>query len=152
MAEALARNAQRFPTKPALIDERRTLTHLDFHLRTNRLANYLLKQGLSRGDRVALACGNRVEHLETIFALAKIGVIAVPFDYSWKIHEYDAMIKFFEPSVFIVEEREETKNALDLITERLKPNYVLTIGTNITKRATSYEESLSRRQCRTIRK
>ena len=89
MGDALARNAQRFPTKPALIDERRALPHLDFHLRTNRLANYLLKQGLSRGDRVALACGNRVEHLETIFALAKVGVVAVPFDYSWKIYEYE---------------------------------------------------------------
>jgi acyl-CoA synthetase (AMP-forming)/AMP-acid ligase II len=143
MAEALARNAQRFPTKPALIDERRTLTHLDFHLRTNRLANYLLKQGVSRGDRVALSCGNRVEHLETIFALAKIGVVAIPFDYSWKIHEYDAMVKFFEPSAFIVEEREETKNALELITDRLEPNHVLTIGANITKRATSYEEAIA---------
>jgi acyl-CoA synthetase (AMP-forming)/AMP-acid ligase II len=143
MAEALARNAQRFPTKPALIDERQTLTHLDFHLRTNRLANYLLKQGLSRGDRVALSCGNRVEHLETIFALAKIGVVAIPFDYSWKIHEYDAMVKFFEPSAFIVEEREETKNALELITDRLEPNHVLIIGANITKRATPYEEAIA---------
>jgi acyl-CoA synthetase (AMP-forming)/AMP-acid ligase II len=143
MGDALARNAQRFPTKPALIDERRTLTHLDFHLRTNRLANYLLKQGVSRGDRVALSCGNRVEHLETIFALAKIGVVAIPFDYSWKIHEYDAMVKFFEPSTFIVEEREETKNALELITDRLEPNHVLTIGANIAKRATPYEEAIA---------
>src|ERR1043166_2809778 len=130
MAEALARNAQRFPTKPAVMDQHRTITHQDFHLRTNRLANYLLKQRLSRGDCVALACGNRVEHLETIFAVAKIGAIAVPFDYNWKIHEYDAMIKFFEPSAFIVEEREETKHALDLITERLRPNHVLSIGAN----------------------
>jgi fatty-acyl-CoA synthase len=142
MAEALARNAQRFPKKPALIDEHRTLTHVDFHLRTNRLASYLLRQGVSHGDRIALACGNRVEHLETIFALAKMGVVAVPFDYNWKIHEYDAMIKFFEPRAFIVEERQETKSALDLITERLKPNLVLTIGANITKPATSYEEAI----------
>ena len=87
MAEALARNAQRFPDKPALIDERQRLTHLDLHLRTNRLGNYLLKQGVTKGDRVALYCGNRIEHIEAIFALAKIGAVAVPFDYGWKIHE-----------------------------------------------------------------
>ena len=143
MAEAPARNAQRFPTKPAVIDERRTITHIDFHLRTNRLANYLLNQGVYHGDRVALACGNRAEHLETIFALAKIGVVAVPFDYSWKTHEYDAMIKFFEPSAFIVEDREETKTALDLITERLQPNRVLAIDANTPKRVASYEEAIA---------
>jgi acyl-CoA synthetase (AMP-forming)/AMP-acid ligase II len=142
MGEALARNAQRFPEKPALVDERKRLTHLDFHLRTNRLANYLLKQGVSRGDRVALSCGNRTEHLEAIFALAKIGVVAVPFDYSWKIHEYESMIKFFDPSAFIVEEREETQKVRDLIADRLKPNRLLAIAANRTQREIAYEEAI----------
>jgi len=143
MGEALARNAQRFPGKPALIDERRRLTHLDFHLRTNRLGNYLLKQGISSGDRIALSCGNRAEHLETIFALAKIGVIAVPFDYGWSVHEYDAMIKFFEPSAFIIEERKETANVWDLLSNRLEPKRVLAIGGNNVKQAISYEEAIA---------
>ena len=70
MAEALARNAQRFPEKLAIVDGRRKLSHRDFHLRSNRLGNYLLAQGVGKGDRVALSCGNRAEHLEFIFALA----------------------------------------------------------------------------------
>jgi len=96
MAEALARNAQRFPEKLAIVDGRRKLSHRDFHLRSNRLGNYLLAQGVRKGDRVALSCGNRAEHLEFIFALAKIGAISIPFDYGWSVQEYDAMIKFFD--------------------------------------------------------
>ena len=36
MAEALARNAQRFPDKLAIVDQRRKLSHRDFQLRSNR--------------------------------------------------------------------------------------------------------------------
>ena len=143
MGEALARNAQRFPGKPALIDERQRLTHLDFHLRTNRLGNYLLKQGVTRGDRVALSCGSRAEHIETIFALAKIGAIAVPFDYGWSVHEYDAMIKFFEPSAFIIEQRKQNGNVWDLVADRLEPKRVLAIDANTGKQAMSYEEAIA---------
>ena len=91
MGDALPRNAQRFPNKLAIVEERRKLTHLDLHLRTNRLANYLLRHGVGPGERVALACGNRSEHLEIIFALAKIGVTAIPFDYHWSLGEYEAV-------------------------------------------------------------
>ena len=83
IGEALPRNAQHFPNKLAIVDQNKSLTHLDLHLRTNRLGNYLVKQGIRRGDRVALSCGSRAEHFEMLFGLAKIGAIAVPFDYHW---------------------------------------------------------------------
>jgi acyl-CoA synthetase (AMP-forming)/AMP-acid ligase II len=119
MAEALARNAQRFPDKPAIVDERRRLSHRDLHLRSNRLANYLRHQGLGKGDRVGLSCGNRAEHLEFIFALAKIGAVSVPFDYGWSAQECAAMINFFEPSAFLIEERPETEKVWQSAHNRL---------------------------------
>ena len=143
MAEALARNAQRFPEKPAVVDERRKLTHKDFHLRSNRLGNYLLGQGVAKGDRVALACGNRAEHLEFIFALAKIGAIAVPFDYGWSAQETGAMIQFFEPSAFLIEERQETKTAWDIVHDRLKPERILALRDTGPTRPSSYEDAIA---------
>jgi acyl-CoA synthetase (AMP-forming)/AMP-acid ligase II len=119
MGDALPRDAQRFPKKLAIVEERRRLTHLDLHQRTNRLANYLLQKGVAPGDRVALACGNRSEHLEIIFALAKIGVTAIPFDYHWSLGEYQAMINFFEPKAFVLEERKETTGVWNLLLDRL---------------------------------
>jgi acyl-CoA synthetase (AMP-forming)/AMP-acid ligase II len=95
IGEALPRNAQHFPNKPAIVDQNKSVTHLDLHLRTNRLGNYLLKQGIRRGDRVTVSCGSRAEHFEMLFGLAKIGAIAVPFDYNWSAQECAAMVKFF---------------------------------------------------------
>lgn len=143
MAEALARNAQRFPEKFAVVDERRTLTHKDFHLRSNRLGNYLLQQGVAKGDRVALACGNRAEHLEFIFALAKIGAIAVPFDYGWSAQEVDAMIRFFEPSAFLIEERQETRNIWKPVHDYLEPERILTLNPVNAAKAIPYEEAVA---------
>jgi long-chain acyl-CoA synthetase len=102
MGDALLRNARRFPRKPAIVDGRRSITYLDLHLRTNGLANYLLNEGISHGDRVALSCGNRIEHVEVIFALAKIGAIAVPFDYHWTVREWQMMMNFFEPKALVI--------------------------------------------------
>ena len=111
MAEALARNAQRFPEKAS---HRRRTPQTDatkiFICAVIDSANYLLGQGVAKGDRVALSCGNRAEHLEFIFAFAKIGAIAVPFDYGWSTQESAAMLDFFEPSAFLIEERPETKS------------------------------------------
>lgn len=143
MAEALARNAQRFPEKLAVVDERRKLTHKDFHLRSNRLGNYLLRQGVAKGDRVALACGNRAEHLEFIFALAKIGAVSVPFDYGWSAQEVGAMIRFFEPSAFLIEERQETRNIWEPVHDHLKPERILTLNPVNAAKAMPYEEAVA---------
>jgi acyl-CoA synthetase (AMP-forming)/AMP-acid ligase II len=143
MGEALPRNAQRFPNKLAIVEKKRRLTHQDLHLRTNRLANYLLRQGVAPGDRIALACGNRSEHLEIIFALAKIGVTAIPFDYHWSLDEYEAMIKFLEPKAFVVEERKETTAVWSLLLDRLEPKRLLAIDGISHRQAMPYEDAMA---------
>ena len=45
---------------------------------TERLGNYLLRQGIRPGDLVAFSCGSRSENFELLFALGKIGAVAVP--------------------------------------------------------------------------
>ena len=70
IGESLIRNAQHFPDKRAIIDASRSVTYAELHDRTNRLANYLLKQGLAQGDLIALSIGSRSEHFEALFAIA----------------------------------------------------------------------------------
>jgi len=142
MADTLARNAQRFPDKLAVVDPRRALTHRELHLRSNRLANYLRRHGVGKGDRVALSCGNRVEHIEAIFALAKIAAVSVPFDYNWSAQECGAMMRFFEPAAILVEERSETRGVWDIALQRLTKNRVIAIEP-ATAKATGYEDTLT---------
>jgi acyl-CoA synthetase (AMP-forming)/AMP-acid ligase II len=107
------------------------------------LGNYFLKQGICPGDRVALSCGNRAEHLEVIFALAKVGVTAVSFDYHWSRHESEAMLNFFDPKAFVFEKRHETADTADMVLDRLESRRVLSIGGALTSQAKPYEEAIS---------
>jgi fatty-acyl-CoA synthase len=143
IGEALPRNAQHFPNKPAIVDQNKSVTHLDLHLRTSRLGNYLLKQGIRRGDRVAVSCGSRAEHFEMLFGLAKIGAIAVPFDYNWSVQECAAMVKFFEPSAFVLEGRKETQGLFALAREHMGANKLLAIEGPSTDGNTPYEQALA---------
>jgi len=143
IGEALPRNAQHFPRKPALIDKRRSINFLDLHLRTNRLANYLLKQGIVPGNIVGLSSGNRCEHVEALFALAKIGAIAAPFDSNWSSRESQAMVDYFQPKAFVLEERNETTAIANIVKERLDPARVICLEGPRQGGGRGYEEALS---------
>ena len=143
IGEALPRNAQQFPQKLALQDRMRSLTFKEFHLRTNRLGNYLLRQGIVPGDIVAFACGNRCENFEILFALAKIGAIAAPFDYHWSALESEEMVKFFSPKAFVLEDRKETGDLGNIIHDHVVPGRVVGIDARESNMSFPYEEALS---------
>ena len=128
IGESLIRNAQHFPDKRAIVDAHRTVTYHELHERTNRLANYLLGQGVGKGDLVALSIGSRAEHFEALFAIAKIGAIAVPFDFNWSAQECEAMLGFFAPKAFFVETRKETDALRALAGKRIAAGNLIVIG------------------------
>jgi acyl-CoA synthetase (AMP-forming)/AMP-acid ligase II len=142
IGDALPRNAQRFPKKAALVDARRSLSFVELHLRTNRLGNYLLRQGLRPGERVGIACGSRAEHLEMLFAVGKIGAVAVPFDYNWSATECEAMIRFLAPKAFILEQRRETESLLAIARQHISRGLLLAIEPGASE-AVAYEEALA---------
>src|SRR4029453_7186239 len=55
-------------------------TFAEMDQRTQALATGLAGQGIRKGDRVALLMPNRIEFIETYFALAKLGAIQVPLN------------------------------------------------------------------------
>ena len=130
IGESLPRNAQHFPDKRAIVDALRTITYRELHERTNRLANYLLAQGICKGDLVGLSCGSRAEHFEALFAIAKIGAVAVPFDFNWSAQECAAMMRFFAPKAFFLETRKETACLSEIAREHLHRNALLVIGSS----------------------
>ncbi len=119
MGDGLRRNADKLPVKIAVKDRFREITYGDLNRRVNQLAHGLMAMGVTKGDSVALMVGNRVEHLEIIFATAKIGALAIPLDVKWKALELASVVSFFKPSVLILEkecaaEFEKAKAAQDL--------------------------------------
>ncbi len=104
MGEGLRRNAWKFPLKIAAKDRFREINYADLNVRVNQLAHGLLSIGVKRGDAVALSVGNRIEHLEIIFATAKIGALAIPLDVKWKALELASVIAALEPRFIILQE------------------------------------------------
>src|SRR5919108_1378873 len=104
MGEGLRRNASKFPVKIAAKDRFRQTTYGELNRRVNQLANGLLSAGVRRGDAVALSVGNRIEHLEILFATAKIGALAIPLDVKWKALELGSVVAALEPKFLILQE------------------------------------------------
>ena len=59
----------------------RTLTYAALEERCARAAAVLASRGVSRGDRVAILCRNRIEFFEIMFACAKLGAILAPLNW-----------------------------------------------------------------------
>ena len=56
----------------------RRWTFAEMSARSNRVANWLREQGVTRGDRILLMLGNQVELWDTILAAMKLGAIIIP--------------------------------------------------------------------------
>jgi fatty-acyl-CoA synthase/long-chain acyl-CoA synthetase len=104
MGDGLRRNAWKFPVKIAAKDRFREINYADLNGRVNRLAHGLLAMGVKRGDAVALSVGNRIEHLDFIFATAKIGALAIPLDVKWKALELASVVAALEPKYILLQE------------------------------------------------
>jgi len=81
LGEMIARNGRKFPDKEAVIFGDTRLTYRQFDARINRLAHALMDIGIKKGEHVAILMFNCHQYLESYFALAKIGAVAVPLNF-----------------------------------------------------------------------
>ncbi|MEU5690338.1 AMP-binding protein [Actinosynnema sp. NPDC020468] len=77
IAMGYAVGAARHPDRPAIVDERGTLSYAQVDRRTTRLANGLRDLGVGPGDKVAVLCRNHRGFVETLTACVKLGAHAV---------------------------------------------------------------------------
>ena len=82
LTQLLERNRQCRPGRIALVDDERSVTWAELHDRTRQLAYGLAESGIGRGDRVAVLSKDRIEVLESYFALARLGALFVPLNHS----------------------------------------------------------------------
>ena len=87
VGDSLTRTAARTPDTVALVEGDRRLTYREFNSEVNRLANALVKLGMTVGSSLALVSGNSIEFLTTYYACAKTGVVCVPINLGWRADE-----------------------------------------------------------------
>lgn len=71
------------PDRVAVICGDRHVTFAQLEERTNRLAHYLQKQGVTSGDHIGVYSTNSIEAVETMIAAYKIRAIAVNVNYRY---------------------------------------------------------------------
>ncbi|MFE9443999.1 class I adenylate-forming enzyme family protein [Streptomyces sp. NPDC006602] len=103
LSQLLHRNQQCFGHRTALIDSERSVTWSELEERTTRLARGLAARGVSMGDRVALLSVDRIEVIESYFALAKLGALFVPLNHSLTATEVTGMVRRTGVSVILGE-------------------------------------------------
>ena len=76
----LARAAQSFADKTAVIDGARRFTYRELMERCRRLASALQKRGVRRLDTVAILASNIPEMIEAHFAIPMLGAVLYPLN------------------------------------------------------------------------
>jgi long-chain acyl-CoA synthetase len=65
--------AEQRPDDPAIVAPSGSRTFAELNANANRLVRALRRRGLGDGDAIALACGNRAEFAETVYAASRAG-------------------------------------------------------------------------------
>ena len=87
LADWLEACAARFPERSFVITDDVTLSYRQVADESARLAAGLADLGVEQGDRVGMVMANRAEFVTVKFAIARLGAIAVPFNYLYRENE-----------------------------------------------------------------
>ncbi len=83
LADLFEQAADEWPARTYLIDERQQRTYAEMDARANRLAHHLTAQGIGPGDHVGIYALNRVEWVETLWAVFKIRAVWININYRY---------------------------------------------------------------------
>ncbi|MCX2929984.1 class I adenylate-forming enzyme family protein [Mycobacterium sp. CVI_P3] len=87
LADWLDRCAARFAERPFVITDEVTLSYRQVADESELLASGLAALGVVPGDRVGMVIANCAEFVTVKFAIARLGAIAVPFNYLYRQDE-----------------------------------------------------------------
>lgn len=117
VAQVLEKRARLTPNRVGLVEWEtgRRFRYEELEERARRVANYLSKRGVHKGERVSILAPNGVYYADLFFGLAKLGAILVPLNWRLALPEQAYILNDSEPkALFYGKEYKET-------VERLKP-------------------------------
>lgn len=89
----------------ALIDEGITMSYRELNIRANRLANYLLEEGVCSEQMVALALPRSIEMIIGIIAVLKAGAAYLPLDPDYPSDRISYMVEDAKPVLMITNKK-----------------------------------------------
>ena len=91
------------PDRVALISGDEQLTYAQLEEKANRLAHYLIDQGVKKDDKVGLYCRNRIEIVIGMLGIIKAGAILVNVNFRYVESELEHILTDSDTKVLIVD-------------------------------------------------
>jgi acyl-CoA synthetase (AMP-forming)/AMP-acid ligase II len=110
LVDLVGKNARLYPNDIAYVEirpvskVRKEISWIQFHERTNRLANALIGMGIKKGGSVLLLGKNSIGWLEAYFAVLKTGAWIVPLNFRFTTDDILYCAAVAEPVAFIFDE------------------------------------------------
>jgi fatty-acyl-CoA synthase len=93
--------AAAYPDRPYVITDARSYSYRELRDWSRRLARGLYGIGVRPGERVALVVDNRPEFVAVKLAIARLGAVAVPVNFSYRADELAVVLNSSQASVLI---------------------------------------------------
>jgi fatty-acyl-CoA synthase len=97
LASAIAWWARMRPDQPAIVLNGEALTYAEYKDWSDRVADYLIKQGLQGGDRVAVCDVNSLTYCALIMGVIRAGGIVSPVNFRYTTREIAELCETTEP-------------------------------------------------------
>lgn len=109
--ELLEAKGQEFSQKPAIIFRDNPISFTGLKEQSFKVANYLLKQGNQKGQKVALYLPNLPDTVFSIFGVLSAGAVIVPLDYMLTETEIINFINHSDAEVLFIQPKKEVSLA-----------------------------------------
>jgi long-chain acyl-CoA synthetase len=78
--QVIANNAKSDPQKTIVFEDEHKISNQQLLAQADAVADFLIQRGIRRGDKVALVMSNSWHYLAIMFAISKVGAVAVPIN------------------------------------------------------------------------
>jgi len=113
----LAQHARFQPNAPAVTSGDTTLTYLELHRRTNRIARGLAALGVKHGDLVTLGLPNGVGFVEACYGIWKLGATPQPVSFRLPKGELEQIMDLAKTPIVIADFKHEIDRPLVTIAD-----------------------------------
>lgn len=104
-------HARTHPGRVAIVTDDRRITYAQLDARANQVAHALRDRGVGRGDRVAIAFGNRPETFEVLTGAARLGAEVVPVSWRCSPDEFTYYVEDSGARVLLAEDEQRDATA-----------------------------------------
>jgi len=141
VGQILTITSNKFPKRIAAVFENERLTYQEFNERVNRFAHFLLRMGLTRGEKVGVLLFNSIPLVEIFFASAKTGGVFTPINFRFTAEEVFYILDHSDARFFIY--GEEFSELVEKIRSRLtKVKFYFSVGDSLPLSILNYEACL----------